>query len=444
MMLQRAIKLPLWAAVAGTLVACHDDGPTSTTVQGPLAALRYVNAISDTGALDFRIVDIVADAPATFGAAFRTGGSPIGQAAQTSPPYQAVAAGLRHIKVFNTSVDPVVAQQVHLDTTFMFEADRKYSVFMHGFARTGQTPRATALIATDEPLPAVPAGKFAIRVLNLAPSLAGAFPALADTTIRPDALIRAGTATAPPSGAPDAVNLTYLGASLYAVLDTGRYRLSLTATGTTSPFFLSLVPAGIPGSNPSAGSQASGTVLTAVVTARSVVGSTAPQGGRPAARATDTSAAEATRRVARSNDTVTVQSGSINILTNRPDTVISADSIQKNRPDSVVGGTGTRATTGVVAGDIVLMSGATEPEYNVWQVVARVADSLSCAPVHANDTATKCAATNAIATTRFRFRSRIVGTPASPATGTPVYRIYTPTAADYTMPSVTYLIDKRP
>ena len=135
---------------------------------------------------------------------------------------------------------------------------------------------------------------------------------------------------------------------------------------------------------------------------------------------------------------------------NRPDTVVQMgtpprDTILRNRPDSLIGGTGTKASTGVVAGDIVLMSGAGEPEYNVWQVVVAVADSLSpCVPVNAGDTSKKCAATNAIATTRFRFRSRIAGAPASPATGTPVYRIYTPSTADYTMPSVIYLVDKRP
>jgi len=440
-------RLLAWGTVAGAGLACHDSQGILTQ-QGPLAGLRYVNVVPDTGALDIRIVDIVGDAPATFGASFRTGGSPIGQAAQSSPPYQAVAAGLRHIKVFNSSTDPAIAQQVHVDTTFTFAANGDYSFVLHGFARTGQTPHAVALIALDAPPATLPAGKFAIRFLNLAPSLAGAIPALADTTVRPDAFLRAGNA--PLSGAADAVNLTYLGPSPYIVVDTGRYRLALTATGSTGPaLLLSLVPPGIPGAAPVAGTSAAGTVLTAVIVARSVVGSAAPQGGQPTARATDTSVVEATRRVSRSNDTVTVQSGSIDMRVNRPDTTIQVgtpprDTLLKNRADTLIGGTGTKAATGVVAGDIVLISGATEPEYNVWQVVAAVVDSLSCAPVNAGDTSTKCAATNAIATTRFRFRSRIAGAPASPATGTPVYRIYTPGTADYTMPSVIYLVDKRP
>ena len=441
-------RLLAWGTVAGAVLACHDTKGVPTQ-QGPLAGLRYVNVVSDTGPLDIRIVDIVGDAPATFGASFRTGGSPIGQAAQFSPPYQAVAAGLRHIKVFNSSSDPVVAQQVHIDTTFSFAANEDYSFVLHGFARTGHTPHAVALIGLDAPPATVPAGKIAIRFLNLAPSLAGAFPALADTAVLPDASLRRGNA--PLGGAPDAANLAYLAPSPYIVLDTGRYQLALTATGSTGPpLLLSLVPLGIPGAAPVAGTSAAGSVLTAVIVARSVVGSAAPQGGRPSAKATDTSAAEATRRVSRSNDTVTVQSGSAVMRVNRPDTVVQMgtpprDTILRNRPDSLIGGTGTKGSTGVVAGDIVLMSGAAEPEYNVWQVVVAVADSLSpCVPVNPGDTSTKCKATNAIATTRFRFRARIAGAPASPATGTPVYRIYTQSTADYTMPSVIYLVDKRP
>src|SRR5213080_3848509 len=129
MRLDRVWRLLSWGTVAGAVLACHDSKGIPTQ-QGPLAGLRYVNVVSDTGPLDIRIVDLVGDAPATFAAAFRTGGSPIGGAAQTSPPYQAVAAGLRHIKVFNSSPDPAIAQQVHVDTTFTFEANQQYDFFV--------------------------------------------------------------------------------------------------------------------------------------------------------------------------------------------------------------------------------------------------------------------------------------------------------------------------
>jgi len=79
---------------------------------------------------------------------------------------------------------------------------------------------------------------------------------------------------------------------------------------------------------------------------------------------------------------------------------------------------------------------------------------LICNPVSATDTRAKCAGANAVATTRFRFRYRIAGTPASPGTCAspaatppicPTYRLYTPlSAADFAIPFVTFVIDKRP
>jgi len=73
---------------------------------------------------------------------------------------------------------------------------------------------------------------------------------------------------------------------------------------------------------------------------------------------------------------------------------------------------------------------------------------LFCKPTNAGDTATKCAAANDTAKTFFRFRYRITGTPASPATGTPVYKIYPPqsptVSQDYTIPTVVFIVDQRP
>lgn len=456
MMLKRATKLLLWGAVGSALVACQDEGGSPTELP-PLAYVRYVNFVSDTGALNFRIVDVLPDAPASFGATFRTGGSPIASGAETAPPYQAVAVGTRRIKVFNSSTDPAVAQQQHLDTTFTFEVNRYYTFALHGFSRTGQTPRVQALITADETPPALAAGQFAIRVLNFAPSLAGAQPTLADTTMRPDAYFLPVFDVAP-TGAPAAVNVPYLGASAYTVLATGRYRLALTPTGATAPVFAQpQVPPGAAGAAPVPGSLAAGSVLTAVIVPRSVPLSSAPQ-TRPTSRATDTTVAEASRRMFRIIDTVTVQSGSVSVLRNRPDTVRAAGDTLKSRPDSTVGTTGTGSGAGFTcttppatneircpAREVILVSGATEPEYNGWRIVLQIADTLICNPVVAGDTQARCAAPNVIATTRFRFRYRITGTPATPATGAPTYRTYPPAAvADFAVPYVSFMIDRRP
>ena len=422
-------------------VACKRDA-TFTEPIPPYAAINFVNAIPDTNKLAFRVVDIVSNA-GLYEAPFRNSSTfPVG-----------IEAGARHIRVFFDTTDVVLAQTVMFDTTVTLAANEHYGFLLTGFSRTGQSPRLHSVIRADGILAPPGAGKFAIRIVNLAPTLAGAVPTIADTTVQVDAFVRSVGSL--PAGTPEAVTLAYGGASPYIVLDTGRYRVTLAATGTAAPAILAAaVPPGSAATvdrDAIAGSSISGSMLTAVIGPRSVVGSKAPQGGRPSARSTDTTVAEAARRVFRSNDTVTVQSGSIVMRANRPDTTIQTgspprDSILRNRPDSMIGGTGTKAVTGVAVGDIVLLSGATEPEYNGWQVVMQLADSLSCNPVAAGDKAAKCAATNAIATTRFRFRYRIAGAPTSPATGAPIYRIYPPSysAADFTIPYILYVVDKRP
>jgi hypothetical protein len=420
-------------AVVAVWAACSKDA-TFPEPAVPQASITWVNAVSDTGQLDFRIIDIPTNA-----------GFPDANFRSALNYPQGIQSGARHIRVFQSDSLPQNSKVVLLDTTFTFQANEPYSFTLSGFARSGKTPGLKAII--DQPtVPTPPPGQFAIRVLNLAPSLAGATPALTDTTVATDAFVLKNTAL--PTGAPNITNVAFGQASVYVSVDTGNfYSISLTPTGAGTPVFAqAALPHGQAGtsvSNPIGGSGVAGTVMTAVILPRSVAGSKAPQ-TRPASRITDSSTAEAARRITLSTDTVTVQVGSISILTNRG----------TGKADSTVGITGTGATPSVSVGDVVLVAGATQPEYNGWHVIiqgsgalggAGVADSLSCAPTSANDTKSKCAAANAVATTRFRFRYRIVGTPVSPGTGSVTYRLYTPlSTADFAIPFVTFVIDKRP
>lgn len=399
-----AARLFALCIVAWGIVACGEDelGPAP-----PIGAVRFVHAVGDTGAMDFRVVDIVGDAPQFLENTFRS-----------ATPYQAVQAGNRRFKVFMTPSrsDTLVGAPTIWDTTFTIVAGTNYTVVMTGFARTGSTPALRMQIIQDDPT-APAAGQVRLRAVNL--GIAGGI----------DVFVRSGSE--PPPGSSLATNLAFGAVGPYGAFGAGSLTsMGATATGTTAPALLQIAGppgvAGTPSANPIGGLSVPGSVLTGIVVPASVVGSGAPQGGSPAARAVET--------VTRSNDTVTVQSGSISRLVNR----------SPAGADTTVATTGTGASTGVVTGDVVRVSGATQPEYNGWQVAIGPADSLSCAPVNAGDTATRCAATNAIATTRFRFRYRITGTPTSPATGTPVYRIYLPTTADFTNPAVLYLVDRRP
>jgi uncharacterized protein DUF4397 len=413
---ERAMTPVRFFSLGGVLllaIGCNKE-KSFTEPSVPQAGITWMNVVPDTGQVDMRVVDIPSSS-GFFDANFRS----------VQPFPLGIEAGARRIKVFMSSPDPTISQMVLVDTQFTFTADAQYGFYVSGFSKAGQT-RATIVTGAA---PAIPAGKFAIRVLNLAPSFAGAIPTMADTTVHADGFLLKGNGLLP-TGAPTIANAAFGAPSAYAVLDTGVYRLVLTPTGTTGPAIVQVtLPTGTPASaiaDPIPGSQISGSALTMIITPRSVVGTTAPQGGRPASKATQT--------VTLSTDTVTVQSGSITVLTNR----------SGGKADTTLSTTGTGASTGVVAGNVALVSGATQPEYNGWQTVMAVADSLSCNPVNAGDTATKCAATNDTATTRFRFRYRIVGAPASPATGTTVYRLYTPTTADFTLPYISFVVDKRP
>src|SRR6266496_3224915 len=396
------------------LAGCKKDA-TFTEPIGDFASITWANLVPDTGQLDTRVIDIVSNA-GLFRAPFRS-----------SLIYPTgIEAGIRRIKVFIHSDNPDTAKMFLVDTTLTFIANAAYSFYIAGFARTGMSPSVRAVL-TPAPVPAVGAGQFAIRVLNLAPSLAGA--TTPDTTVAVDGWIKPVTAVA--TGTPEVASLAFGGVSPYVVLDTGRYAVSLTPTGTgAAPFVAApVVPGtrGTPSVDAIGGSIVGGTVLTAVVMPRSVPLSKAPQGGLPSSRATET--------ILLSGDTVTVQSGSASVLVNR----------SGGKADSTVGGTGTRSSTGVARGDVVVVSGATQPEYNGWQSVLAVADSLSCSPVDPGDTAARCNAANDTATTRFRFRVKIAPTPTSPATGTPVYRIYPPIAtSDFTKPYILFMVDKRP
>jgi hypothetical protein len=395
----RLFALCLAAVVVG---ACNNDdelGPAA-----PTAGLRFFNAVGDTGAMDLRVVDIVGAAPQFLDNTFRAFG-----------PYQQVEAGTRRIKAFMKPVvtDTLAGGPLMWDTTFTFVAGTNYTVVMMGFARTGGV--SLQMVIAPDPAPD-PGGQVSLRVINAGTNL-GAIDAFTRTQ-----------AAAPPGG-PLLSNLAFGGIGAYNVMDTARLSVAVAATGATSPLMVAtagpLGVAGTPAAGPIAGLLVPGSVLTAVMVPPSVVGSTAPQGGRPAARTVQV--------MTRSNDTVTVRSGTSSRLENR----------SPAGPDSVIGTTG--AATAVVTGNHAQVAGAAEAGYNDWQIVLGAADSLSCNPVDVTDTPTECKATNVIATTHFRFKFRLAGAPTSPATGTPVYRIYTPTTPqDYTIPYLIYLIDRRP
>lgn len=458
-------RIGLACAVSVALVACHKTEQGVLQPIPPLAGLRYVNLVNDTGAVDFRIVNFIGDAPNAGQATFRTGGQPYGVSTNFLPPHWPVEANRDvEVRVFMNGLDPAVSSTVVFDTTMQFAANVNYTFYLYGSARTANGVHAFVSVDT---VPA-PAG-LAFRVINLGGATVGA----ADVDIVPR------TATAPLAGTATFANVAPGAVTGYqAVAVNSALKAVLSAPGTRAPFLVStFAPAGVVGTsstNPVAGTAVAGTVISAVIVPASAGGSQAPQSGSPSSKSTIT--------VARSTDTVLVMTGYTTTIKNRIvvgvfDTTYqihtgnaSIDTIIKFRraADAVQPAVGT--THGLSAGDLAVVAGANETEYNGWQYVMQVADTTVCLPVDTiADTRRSCSALAAdtarvligdtlpplarfyTSTVYSRFRYRIGSTTAAtPATGTVTFRPYlaanqaNPSLSNYTIPWIIYMIDRQP
>lgn len=252
-------------ALVGALMAVgcsKDDGPFFAP-EVPLAYTRFINAIPDTGSVDFRFVDLVEYSPFAVQLAYRG-----------FTPYQGTATGARHLKVFtnpggtNTQIPHVTG--VVLDETPTFEAGKYYTVVAVGYARTTGSPRVKLQVYEDV-IPDAGAN-VAFRVVNLGSGLGSINVGV--TAASGDAI--PGTPTFP--------SVAYLGATAYATRAPGdawfRVQETTAATeivsgngrkapvGAAGDPLLNLTTIG--------GSGQAGSVVTAFLFPRTVAGSTAP------------------------------------------------------------------------------------------------------------------------------------------------------------------------
>jgi len=277
----RTTKLFAVSLCAVALAACSKDTDGVDVVLEPLAGVRYVNLVPDTGALDFRIVDIVRYAPNQTSATFRTGGNPSGVTTTALPPHQPVLAGTRTIRVFKSHTHPDTASQVLLEANVTLDANNNYTLFLWGYSRTGSTPGLQLKVVKDS-VPTLAANQIAVRVVHLAPTLA---PTFASTAV--DVWVDTLAAAATPAGTPTFANVTTDAVTAYAAF-TARpvagavpalnYRTAMAAAASTTPFLQVDVPNGQAGTstaNPIGGDLVAGSAFTAVIVPPSVAGSTA-------------------------------------------------------------------------------------------------------------------------------------------------------------------------
>jgi hypothetical protein len=265
--MRRISRLMMLCLALGGANACNPEQIIDTPIV-PTAGIRFINAVPDTGAMDFRFVDVPENS-AHWGQAFRnnpviTSEVPTSQAVQFKP----ARAGSRHFKIFMNSTNPVVAQRVVKDTTVQLEADHNYTVLLWGNARAGSTP-AMRLTFIDETV-ADPGAQVALRVINATGSAI-------DVRYYPNTGTPPATATWS--------NVAPMTVSSYVTAAPGQLRFNVQPAGggaalVADPLALIGAPAVTAPPGPTdalPGTTVAGSAVTAIVFPRSVAGSQAPQ-----------------------------------------------------------------------------------------------------------------------------------------------------------------------
>ena len=169
--MRRILQLSTLGLLAGVASACSPD-TVFTTDLTPVAGVRFINAVPDTGAafgLDFRFVDIVENS-AAFRIPFRNGpqntviraGDTVTASALIQ--YKAAKAGSRHFKIFLDDTLQNVASVALKDSTVDLTAGHNYTFLLWGNARsTGSDKMRMTVI--DENVPD-PTTSVALRVIN--------------------------------------------------------------------------------------------------------------------------------------------------------------------------------------------------------------------------------------------------------------------------------------
>jgi hypothetical protein len=266
-------RLLLLGAAAATVVGCGSSSDSTFVAPDPAGLVRFINAVPDTGAMDFRFTDAVEGVPSTpfVNLVFRAG---------FDRAYQRVNVGTHHIRVFMGSAnvgpsgftnDPAVVSTVMGDTTFTFAQGVHYTFIFYGSARAG----AQKFLITTDDFAAPPSGNFALRVANL-------------NATTQEVYVNSSTTTLTTVGGSPGFIVAPLAASAYTNIPlaaaAGNYAVSAADQGTVTPVRSVLMPVGVaavaavPGVSPDlaaiAGSRVGG-VLTAYLFPASTAGSQA-------------------------------------------------------------------------------------------------------------------------------------------------------------------------
>lgn len=276
--MSRHLKLPVLGAVAFTLGACNSEPTSVQTPVIPTAGVRFIHAVPDTGALDFRFVDIPENS-ALSAVPFRNNiVTSVSIPASTMVQYKNARAGsARHFRIFLNSTDQAIASTVLKDTTVNLEANKNYTILLFGYANpTGPNRPAGAppmRLRVIEESVADPSPNIAMRVVNT-------------TTTALDVRHYKYTAAVPTTPPPAAwTNIPGMTLSAYVTAAPDTFRLNVRNAGTTTRVFADLIalrgaPAVTTAPGPFdavPGTGVAGSAVSAIIFPRSVAGTAAPQ-----------------------------------------------------------------------------------------------------------------------------------------------------------------------
>lgn len=259
----RAFRYLLLFFGALSVAACSDDeGGASITDIPPLAFTRFVHAVPDTSATDWRFTDILEFSPAAFALGYRG-----------FTPYQATQPGTHTLRIFPTSQDINVTSQRMIDQDVTFVAGQYYTIVHTGYARDGASPADHIVIYQDDIPATIGATQYVLRAMNQSP-LWGSVDVFAPSST---------TAALP--GTPLFSAVDYEEATAYTALNLGAVALRALPAGQTVALRTmanATAPAGAaadPEDNLTAigGTGIGGSAISAIFTEGSVVGSSAPQ-----------------------------------------------------------------------------------------------------------------------------------------------------------------------
>lgn len=261
--MRRIYQLSMLCLAAAVVNACAPETDFTSPVI-PTAGVRFLNFVPDTGAVDFRPVDIVENSQ-FYAVGFRS---------TTLAFYKNARAGSRHFRVF-MSVGPfsssltaeqqiAIASTVMADTTFTLEEGHRYTFVLWGFSRTGSNPHMKLSIIDDNP--ADPGAQVALRLVNAAVGLGPI-----------DGRYYPSTGTAP--GTPTWAGVAEQTASAYVATNTGPIKYNVTPAGSGTALFTD--PTALAGSAATVdlealpGTTVAGSAVSGFVVPRSVAGSSA-------------------------------------------------------------------------------------------------------------------------------------------------------------------------